>query len=197
MVDEVTISSNHTCFAAAAPAAVAASAAVAAARVPPIAVPRGESPESFLEMDFDPDSGDDSDDSGDSGRGADETTDGGQEDMPEAAAGARGGYEPAPGGPDPEPSSASPPVAPSDRELDIDARVSPPRGEDSSSLQPEQLLQLRLESPSSSLQEPSHAGGVTSAPLQSPADALAVVDQVIFISFFLLVKLLCIRIFLC
>ena len=181
--------------------AVAASAAVAAVRVPPIAVPRGESPESFLEMDFDPDSGDDSDDSGDSGRGADETTDGGQEDMPEAAAGARGGggdgYEPAPGGPDPEPSSASPPVAPSDRELDIDARVSPPRGEDSSSLQPEQLLQLRLESPSSSLQEPSHAGGVTSAPLQSPADALAVVDQVIFISFFLLVKLLCIRIFLC
>ena len=165
---------------------MAASAAVAAARVPPIAVARGESPESFLEMDFDPDSGDDSDDSGDSGRGADETTDGGQEDMPEAAAGARGGYEPAPGGPDPEPSSASP-AAPSDRELDINARVSPPRGEDSSSLQPEQLLQLRLESPSSSLQEPSHAAaGVTSAPLQSPADALAVVDQVIFVSSILL-----------
>ena len=169
---------------------MAASAAVAAARVPPIAVARGESPESFLEMDFDPDSGDDSDDSGDSGRGADETTDGGQEDMPEAAAGARGGggggYEPAPGGPDPEPSSASP-AAPSDRQLDINARVSPPRGEDSSSLQPEQLLQLRLESPSSSLQEPSHAaGGVTSAPLQSPADALAVVDQVIFFSSILL-----------
>ena len=115
---------------------------------------RGESPESFLEMDFDPDSGADSDDSGDSGRGADETTDGGPDDLPEAAGGA------AALGPDERVLLQEP-----EPDRDSNSRQNSPENP-----QHQQLLlpplQLRLESPSYP-----QSCGVTSVPLQSPATA--------------------------